>query len=223
MDISGAASSADSHKKRIVVIGPPGAGKGTQAKLLAARYSVPHVSTGDLLREHVGTNDHIGRDVQFLMDSGNLVPDEIVVGLIKDYIEGGSFIFDGFPRTVKQAETLDAILGSLGMKLDKVVYVTIQDEIIVARMSGRQTCADCGAIYNREHNPSLKEGLCNICGGLLRVRDDDSAPVVKRRLNTYHALTEPIIDYYRRKGLVYEISGLGQIDEITARIAAELD
>ena len=208
---------------RLVVIGAPGAGKGTQAKLLARHFGVPHVSTGDLLREHIEARDKIGAEVKDCVESGNLAPDEIVIDLIKGFIEEKAFIFDGFPRTVRQAEILEDILSKIDAPLHKVIYVTIEDDIIIGRMAGRQSCVDCHAIYNTEHNPPAVANLCDICGGGLYVREDDSEPVVRRRLRNYYKLTEPIIEFYRQRGLVYEISGLGQIGDITNSILAELD
>lgn len=207
---------------RLVVIGAPGAGKGTQAKLLAKRFNAPHVSTGDLLREHIEQDDAVGRRVRELMDAGSLVPDDIVIEQIQPFVESGSFIFDGFPRTIRQAELLDGMLAARGTPLDKVVYVMINDDVIINRMAGRQTCTNCGSIYNTESNPPRHGGVCDSCGGALVVREDDSPVVVRRRLDNYHNLTEPIIDHYRSMGLVFEISGLGDIGDITDAIAKEL-
>jgi adenylate kinase len=208
---------------RLVVIGAPGAGKGTQAKLLAKRFSVPHVSTGDLLRERIEISSNgISAQCKELMEQGSLVPDEIVIDLIREYVDGRAFIFDGFPRTIAQAQVLREMLAERGAPLHRVIYVTIPDEVIVGRMAGRQSCASCGAIYNVLHNPPKVSGICDACGGGLYVRHDDCEQVVRRRLRNYYALTEPIIEYYRRSGLVFEISGLGAIDEITETIADNL-
>ncbi len=216
-------SRGEGVKIRLIVIGAPGAGKGTQAMLLAKHYNVPHVSTGELLREHILQGDQVGQEVRSLMKNGRLVPDDIVIGLVKKFVRDGNFIFDGFPRTVRQAEILDTMLKAQGMQLDKVVYVSISDEIIIGRMSGRQTCVNCGAIYNTEHNPPIKPEVCDICDGGLRVREDDSAPVVKRRLDSYYSLTEPIIEHYRKMGQVFEISGSGKINDITEAIINHLN
>ena len=207
---------------KLVVIGAPGAGKGTQAKRLAKHFLVPHVSTGDLLRSHMAVDAEFCRKIKDLMDNGSLVPDEIVVELVSGYLESG-FIFDGFPRTVKQADILQKLLSEAGTSLDRVIYVTIDDDIIVERMAGRQSCKSCGAIYNTVYNPPKKTGICDVCGGELYVREDDSERVVRRRLRNYYSLTQPIIEFYRELGLVYEISGLDDIEDITASIIRELE
>lgn len=207
---------------RLVFMGAPGAGKGTQAKLLAARYGVKHVSTGDILRGHMIKGDEIGLEIKDVMQSGGLVPDSIVAGIIKPFVETGRFIFDGFPRTLSQAFMLDEMLERNGMGLDRVFYVTITDDIIIERMSGRHTCPFCGAIYNTLFNKPGEAGTCDKCGGTLTVRDDDSEPVVRRRLAAYYNLTEPIIEHYRGMGLVSEISGFGEINDVTKRIEAEI-
>ena len=208
---------------RLIVIGAPGAGKGTQAKILAAHFNARHVSTGDLLREHIEAGDEIGCRVAEIMNRGQLVPDDIVVELIRKDVESGNFIFDGFPRTIAQAQILDEMLMRLRLPLDRVIYVTISDDIIIERMAGRQTCLNCGAIYHVLHNPASVPWVCDKCGNELIVREDDSAPVVKRRLDNYYGMTEPIIEHYRNKGLVYEISGNQPIDKITESIVAELE
>ncbi|MCL2704400.1 MAG: adenylate kinase [Defluviitaleaceae bacterium] len=207
---------------RIIVIGAPGAGKGTQAKLLAKHFNVPHVSTGSLLREYIEKNTGTCDELKHVMNCGYLVDDDIVIGLIRGFVEDKAFIFDGFPRTVKQAEILNEMLSAISAPLNKVIYVTIDDDIIIGRMAGRQSCSSCGAIYNTKHNPPAAERICDHCGGALFVREDDCEQVVRRRLRNYYTLTEPIIDYYRKQGIVFEISGLGCIDEITNAVIAEL-
>jgi len=208
---------------RLVMIGAPGAGKGTQAKILAKHFGVPHVSTGDLLREHTQRDNILGLAIKSIMDTGNLVPDSIVIDLIRDVIDSQTFIFDGFPRTLKQAEILHKMLMARSAPLHRAVCVTIDHNIIINRMAGRQCCRQCTAIFNLDFNPPETLGKCDHCGGELFVRNDDSEPVVRRRLRNYYSLTEPIIRYYRKQGLVYEIEGSNTIEEVTESIVNELD
>jgi adenylate kinase len=207
---------------RLVVIGAPGAGKGTQAKILANLYKVPHVSTGDLLRELVAGDDTFGHACKLIMNAGELVPDSIVIDLIRGIIDSKEFIFDGFPRTLVQAEILHRMLTARSAPLDKVIYVTIEDDVIIRRMAGRKVCSGCNAIFNTQHNPPKEEDVCDFCLNRLYVRNDDCEDVVRRRLRNYYALTEPIIEYYRQQGLVFEVSGLGDIDDITEAIINDL-
>ncbi|MFE2579483.1 adenylate kinase [Streptomyces sp. NPDC059378] len=207
---------------RIVLVGPPGAGKGTQATLLAAKLGVPHISTGDLFRANISQQTELGRLAKSYMDAGNLVPDEVTIAMAKDRMEqpdaSNGFLLDGFPRNVSQAEALDEVLNTESIKLDAVLDLEVPEEEVVKRIAGRRICRnDSAHVFHVTYKPAAKEGVCDVCGGELYQRDDDSEDTVRKRLEVYHTQTEPIIDYYKAQGLVVTISSLGPVEEITKR------
>ncbi|MCL8016594.1 adenylate kinase [Streptomyces sp. AS02] len=207
---------------RIVLVGPPGAGKGTQAAFLAKNLSIPHISTGDLFRANISQQTELGKLAKSYMDAGNLVPDEVTIGMAKDRMEKpdaeGGFLLDGFPRNVSQAEALDEMLQSENMKLDAVLDLEVPEEEVVKRIAGRRICRkDSSHVFHVTYSRPKQEGVCDICGGELYQRDDDSEETVRTRLEVYHTQTEPIIDYYKAQGLVVTISALGKVEEVTAR------
>ena len=196
-------------KTRMVFLGPPGAGKGTQAKKIVAHYGLVHISTGDMFREAVKNDTPLGRKAKEYMDRGELVPDDIVIGIVdermaKDDVKKG-FILDGFPRTIPQAEALDNILEKYGLPLDLVINLNVDDETLVKRLTSRRVCRECGAIYNILFQPPKVEGKCDKCGGALYQRDDDNETAVRHRLEVYHAQTKPLIEYYAKKGILKNI------------------
>ncbi|MET7977273.1 adenylate kinase [Streptomyces mirabilis] len=207
---------------RIVLVGPPGAGKGTQAVRLAEKLRVPHISTGDLFRANISQQTELGKLAKSYMDAGNLVPDEVTIAMVKDRIEQpdaeGGFLLDGFPRNVQQAEALDQLLETEGIKLDAVLVLEVPEDEVVKRIAGRRICRnDSSHVFHVTYNPPKKEGVCDVCGGELYQREDDSEETVRTRLEVYHTQTEPIIAYYKAQGLVVTISSLGPVDEITQR------
>jgi adenylate kinase len=207
---------------RIVLVGPPGAGKGTQAAFLAKNLSIPHISTGDLFRANISQQTELGKLAKSYMDAGNLVPDEVTIGMAKDRMEKpdaeGGFLLDGFPRNVSQAEALDETLKTESMKLDAVLDLEVPEEEVVKRIAGRRICRkDSSHVFHVTYSPAKTEGVCDVCGGELYQRDDDSEETVRKRLEVYHTQTEPIIDYYKAQGLVVTISALGKVEEVTAR------
>jgi adenylate kinase len=212
---------------RIVLLGPPGAGKGTQARALAALWGIPQVSSGDLLRGVVREDSELGREAAGYMDRGQLVPDEFVLKLIdqrlrkKDAHKG--FILDGFPRNVMQAEALAKGLDRFGLKLDKAVAVIVPDEEIVKRISGRRTCRDCNAMYHVAFEPPAKPGVCDKCGGELYQREDDAEETVRERLKVYREATQPLLDHYRQLGLLAQVDGVGRTDEVEKRIISAVN
>ncbi|MCN9241429.1 adenylate kinase [Streptomyces sp. RY43-2] len=207
---------------RIVLVGPPGAGKGTQAAFLAKNLSIPHISTGDLFRANISQQTDLGKLAKSYMDAGNLVPDEVTIAMAKDRMEQpdaqGGFLLDGFPRNAQQAVALDEMLTAEGMKLDAVLDLEVPEDEVVKRIAGRRVCRnDSAHVFHVSYQPAEQEGVCDICGGELYQRDDDSEDTVRKRLEVYHTQTEPIIDYYKAQGLVVTISALGKVDEVTAR------
>ncbi|MEY9993561.1 adenylate kinase [Streptomyces sp. V4I8] len=207
---------------RIVLVGPPGAGKGTQAAFLAKNLSIPHISTGDLFRANISQQTELGKLAKSYMDAGNLVPDEVTIGMAKDRMEQpdaeGGFLLDGFPRNVSQAEALDEMLQSESMKLDAVLDLEVPEEEVVKRIAGRRICRkDSSHVFHVTYSQPKQQGVCDACGGELYQRDDDSEETVRTRLEVYHTQTEPIIDYYKSQGLVVTISALGKVEEVTAR------
>lgn len=212
----------------LILLGGPGAGKGTQAKKLIDKYQIPQISTGDILRAAVKEGTELGRKAKEYMDAGKLVPDEVVIGIIKDRLAQPDckkgFILDGFPRTVPQAEALDKVLGELGSKIDHVISIEVDEEELVTRLTGRRTCKNpsCGMMYHIKFNPPKKEGICDKCGSELYQRDDDNEATVRSRLATYNQATKPLIDYYQAKGLLRPIAGVGSIDEIFQKICTIL-
>lgn len=208
---------------RLILLGGPGAGKGTQSKFLAEKYGIPQISTGDMLRAALKAQTPLGLEAKGYMDKGALVPDSVVIGLIDERIDQadakGGFILDGFPRTTAQAEALDGLLAKRTLALSKVVSIDVNDEDLVARLSGRLTCRGCGAMFHVTFNPPKSAGICDQCGGSdLYVRDDDKEETIRQRLVTYHNQTAPLIDYYRSKGSLAQVNGGGSIEEITGQI-----
>lgn len=212
---------------RLVLLGPPGAGKGTQARMLEKRFGVPQVASGDLLRTAVRKKTALGREAKRFMDKGALVPDDLVLKLVEERLSqpdaASGFILDGFPRTVAQAETLSAMLKTAGQRqLDKVVAIMVPDEEIVKRISGRRTCKNCGAMYHLIYDPPRNHNLCNSCNGELYQRDDDAEDTVRMRLEVYAATMRPLLEYYERTGLLKQIDGIGRPEEIQQRIVEAL-
>jgi adenylate kinase len=212
---------------RLVLLGPPGAGKGTQARMLEKRLGVPQVASGDLLRTAVRKKTALGREAKRYMDKGALVPDDLVLKLIEQRLSqpdaASGFILDGFPRTVAQAETLNAMLKTGGPRqLDKVIAIMVPDEEIVKRISGRRTCKNCGAMYHLIYDPPRNQDLCNSCNGELYQRDDDAEDTVRMRLDVYAATMRPLLEYYERAGLLKQIDGIGRPEEIQQRIVEAL-
>jgi len=206
----------------LILMGAPGAGKGTQAVKISEKFNIPTISTGDTLRRAIADGTEMGRKAKSFMDAGLLVPDEVVIGIIKDYLATDTckngFILDGFPRSLPQAQALDAMGGNI----DAVISIDVADDVIVERMSGRRVCA-CGASYHVRHNPPATADVCDKCGCALYTRADDNAETVKNRLQTYHDLTEPIAAYYEAKGKLIRVDGQGAVEDITARVFAALD
>jgi len=207
-------------KKILILLGPPGAGKGTVGGKLSEIYNLPLVSSGDLLRENVNNHTELGKKANSYIKKGELVPDELVEEIIEDRTKRKNcnygFILDGFPRTLKQAEDLEKILQDKGVPI--VVYLSASDDFLIKRLSNRRICENCGAIYHLINLPPKKEGVCDKCGGKLIQREDDKPEVIKRRIDVYHKLTQPIIDYYRKKGNFFEISGEGKLEEMVRKI-----
>ncbi len=207
---------------KIVMLGAPGAGKGTQAKMIAEEYGIPHVSTGDIFRANVSKGTQLGVEAKKYMDQGLLVPDELTVKILLDRVAkedcAGGYVLDGFPRTIPQAQVLDEALDKLGEKLDYAIDVDVPDENIVRRMSGRRACLKCGATYHVEHIPPKKEGVCDDCGSELVLRDDDKAETVYNRLKIYHDQTQPLIDYYTQKGILKTVDGTMDMKDVFGAI-----
>ena len=198
---------------KIIMLGAPGAGKGTQAKKIAAKYAIPHISTGDIFRANIKNNTELGQKAKTYMDKGELVPDELVVDLIMDRFKeadcANGYVLDGFPRTIPQAEALDKALSANGESVDYAINVEVPDENIINRMSGRRACVGCGATY---------QGICDACGEKLILRDDDKPETVKNRLSVYHEQTQPLIEYYSGKGVLKEVDGTQPMDDVFAAI-----
>lgn len=211
---------------RMIFLGAPGVGKGTQADLIASRYQVPKISTGDLLREGVAKQTPLGMKAKGYMDRGDLVPDAVVIGLVQEKLDAAEcssgFLLDGFPRTVAQADKLSELLAAKGLSLDNVVYFVLPQEEIVRRLSGRRNCSKCPAVYHIDSIPPKRDGVCDQCGAELVQRSDDRPETVQSRLTVYEQQTAPLIDYYKRKNLLSELDGSGSVETVQARLVALL-
>ena len=207
---------------KIIMLGAPGAGKGTQAKKIAAKCEIPHISTGDIFRANIKNGTELGKKAKTYMDQGLLVPDELVCDLVVDRIQQddckNGYILDGFPRTIPQAESLDKALAAIGEKMDYAIDVEVPDENIVKRMGGRRACVGCGATYHLIYAPTKKEGICDACGGELILRDDDKPETVQKRLGVYHEQTQPLIDYYKKQGILKEVDGSFDMEDVFKEI-----
>ena len=212
---------------KIIMLGAPGAGKGTQAKMLADKYKIPHDSTGDIFRANIKNGTELGTKAKVYMDQGMLVPDELTCDLVVDRIKQDDckdgYILDGFPRTIPQAECLDKALDALNDKIDFAVNVEVPDENIIRRMSGRRACLSCGRTYHIVYNPPKEEGICDECKKELVLRDDDKPETVEKRLKVYHEQTQPLIDYYRNKGVLAEVDGTRDMQEVFTAITDVLE
>ena len=210
------------RKLNLILLGAPGAGKGTQAELISKRYEIPAISTGAIIREEIASESELGLKVREFTSTGQLVPDAVVIDIIKNRLAKddckNGFILDGFPRTVPQAEALD----QMGVQIDAAISLEVSDAAIEERMSGRRTCMKCGATYHVKANPPKVEGICDKCGGSLYQRADDNEETVKNRLNAYHSQTEPLIEYYTKQGIFKEINGLQDIDKVYEDVKASL-
>ncbi len=203
---------------KIIMLGAPGAGKGTQAKKIAEKYQIPHISTGDIFRANIKNGTELGKKAKTYMDQGLLVPDELVCDLVVDRVQQDDckkgYILDGFPRTIPQAESLDSALAALGEAVDYAINVEVPDENIVNRMGGRRACVGCGATYHLVYAPARAEGICDTCGAELILRDDDKPETVQKRLGVYHEQTQPLIDYYNGKGILKEVDGTVAMEDV---------
>lgn len=203
---------------KIIMLGAPGAGKGTQAKRIAEKYTIPHISTGDIFRANIKNGTDLGKKAKEYMDQGLLVPDELTCDLVMDRIQQddckNGFVLDGFPRTIPQAEALDEALTKIGQKMDYAIDVDVPDENIVNRMGGRRACLSCGATYHVEFNPTKAEGICDACGAQTVLRDDDKPETVQKRLTVYHDQTQPLIDYYKKQGILKSVDGTQPMEAV---------
>jgi adenylate kinase len=206
----------------LILLGPPGAGKGTQAKIIMDKYGIPQISTGDMLREAVAKGTELGKKAKKYMTEGKLVPDEIVIGIVKERLKQKDcekgFILDGFPRTLAQAEALDRIMGEMGKKIDAVINVNVPEEEVVRRIAYRRTCKNCGAIYHLIYNPPKRPGICDKCGGELYQREDDKEETVRERYRVYKKNTEPLIEYYKKKGILFDVDGTKDIEGVKREV-----
>ncbi len=206
---------------RLVLVGPPGAGKGTQAEYIASHLSVPKISTGDILRANVAEGTELGREAKSFMDAGNLVPDQVVINMVRERLaetdaEDG-FLLDGFPRTVPQAQELDKVLADLGTGLDLVLELVVEEEEVIRRLSGRRTCRGCGKIWHVEFDPPAREGVCDRCGGELFQRDDDKSETITKRLQVYSRDTQPLVAYYGAQSKLVGLDAVGPVEDVTQR------
>ncbi|WP_461811932.1 adenylate kinase [Faecalimonas sp.] len=203
---------------KIIMLGAPGAGKGTQAKKIAEKYGIPHISTGDIFRANIKNGTELGKKAKTYMDEGLLVPDELVVDLVVDRVQQedckNGYVLDGFPRTIPQADALDKALAEFGEKMDYAINVEVPDDNIVNRMSGRRACVGCGATYHIVHAPTKEENICDTCGGELILRDDDKPETVLKRLGVYHEQTQPLIQYYTDKNILVEVDGTVDLEDV---------
>lgn len=211
---------------KIIMLGAPGAGKGTQAKKIAAKYEIPHISTGDIFRANIKNGTELGKKAKTYMDQGLLVPDELVVDLVVDRVNqedcARGYVLDGFPRTIPQAEALDKALAAQGQKMDYAIDVDVPDQNIVQRMGGRRACVGCGATYHLVYAAPKKEGICDTCGAELILRDDDKPETVEKRLAVYHEQTQPLIDYYTNAGILKTVDGTVAMEEVFEAIVSIL-
>ncbi|SDA45238.1 Adenylate kinase [Lachnospiraceae bacterium G11] len=211
---------------KIIMLGAPGAGKGTQAKMIAKEYGIPHVSTGDIFRANIKEGTELGKEAKGYMDKGLLVPDELTVKILLDRVAKddckNGYVLDGFPRTIPQAEVLEDALNKLNDKIDYAIDVNVPDENIIKRMSGRRACLKCGATYHIEHVPPKKEGICDVCGEPLVLRDDDKPETVKNRLDVYHKQTQPLIDFYSERNILKTVDGTVDMMDVFNAIKAIL-
>ncbi len=211
---------------KLIMLGAPGAGKGTQAKKIAEKYGIPHISTGDIFRANIKQGTELGKKAKEYMDQGLLVPDELTTNLVTDRVQQPDcekgYVLDGFPRTIPQAECLDAALNEMGAKIDYAINVDVPDENIINRMSGRRACVTCGATYHVQYAAPKVEDVCDTCGSSLVLRDDDKPETVKKRLDVYHAQTQPLIDYYQAQGALVNVDGTKNLEDVFADIVAIL-
>ena len=207
---------------KIIMLGAPGAGKGTQAIKIAEKYGIPHISTGDIFRANIKNGTELGKKAKEYMDKGSLVPDELTCDLVVDRIHqddcANGFVLDGFPRTIPQAEALDEALTKDNEKMDFAIDIEVPDDSIVKRMGGRRACVNCGATYHVVSAPPKVEGICDHCGGKLTIRDDDKPETVQHRLSVYHEQTQPLIDFYKKAGILHSVDGTKQLDEVFADV-----
>ena len=212
---------------KIIMLGAPGAGKGTQAKRIAAQYGIPHISTGDIFRANIKNETELGRKAKGYMDQGMLVPDELTLELIMDRFTNedckNGYVLDGFPRTIPQAEALTAALAKQNDAVDFAINVDVPDEAIVSRMSGRRACVACGGTYHVVFNPTKQDGICDACGGKLILREDDKPETVQKRLSVYHEQTQPLIDYYKNQNILREVDGTKDMEEVFRSITEILE
>ena len=211
---------------KILLIGPPGGGKGTQAKKLSSKFNIPQISTGDMLRDHVKRMSELGIEAKEFMDKGELVPDELILKMMKSKLSdndcNNGYILDGFPRTLPQAKGLDALLDNIDSNLDKVIIIKVDDDVIIDRMSGRRVHKNSGRIYHIKYNPPKNEGLDDITNEPLSIRSDDKKETVKTRLKIYHDLTKPLINFYKKKNILFEVNGENEIEDVFANIINKL-
>lgn len=212
---------------RIILLGPPGSGKGTQAKMLCEKYHVPQISTGDLLRAAVSEGTELGQKAKTIIEAGELVPDDLVLGIIRERLEApdakNGFILDGFPRTLGQAEGLDELLDQLQWPLQGALLLEVDFDALVKRLTGRRTCEACGQMYNVYYSPPSQEGVCDKCGGRLMQRADDNEETIKNRLQVYQDQTAPLVDYYSKQDKLYRVPGEGEIDDVFAGLTRVID